>query len=89
MDSLLISGETQRIIFAILSSVLHLGNVNFTGKDEAKVDEKSTDSIQTVSRCVYKLKNETIVISLNYVFAGYWDLILTVLLKRSRRGALQ
>jgi myosin heavy subunit len=50
MDSLLISADVQRTIFAVLSSVLHLGNVEFVGKDEARVDEKSMESIHTVSK---------------------------------------
>lgn len=55
MDSLLISSDMQRTIFAVLSSVLHLGNVDFLGKDEAKVDEKSMDSLQTVARYCFRL----------------------------------
>lgn len=49
MDSLLISADVQRTIFAILSSVLHLGNVEFVGRDEAKVEEKSQATIKIVS----------------------------------------
>ena len=49
MDSLLIDQDMQRTIFATLSAVLHLGNVDFVGRDEAKVEEKSMETIRHVS----------------------------------------
>jgi len=50
MDSLMITTEQQKGIFSVLSAVLHLGNVEFQGKDEVSVSSKSTKTIATVAR---------------------------------------
>lgn len=50
MDSLMISQLLQKNIFGVLSAVLHLGNIEFQGREEATIVQKSSKHVDILSK---------------------------------------
>jgi myosin heavy subunit len=50
MDSLMISQDHQKTIFSVLSAVLHLGNIEFQGREEISISTKSLNTLDIVAQ---------------------------------------